>query len=115
AMELRAGGPFIAQAEVVSGGLAEEGRSLLTGFFRKLRGESRKGTGWWFGSVSPLTHCEGCFYNMKLEYAGGFVPYSGEVSEWLKEAVSKTVVRVTPVPWVRIPPSPPNQRFSAYS
>ena len=53
-------------------------------------------------------------YNMKLQYAGGFVPYRGEVSEWLKEAVSKTVVRVTPVPWVRIPPSPPNQRFSAF-
>jgi hypothetical protein len=28
------------------------------------------------------------------------------VSEWLKEAVSKTVVRALPVPWVRIPPSP---------
>src|SRR5450759_4021417 len=33
----------------------------------------------------------------------------GEVSEWPKETVSKTVVGVSP-PWVRIPPSPPNER-----
>jgi hypothetical protein len=31
----------------------------------------------------------------------------GEVSEWPKETVSKTVVGVSP-PWVRIPPSPPD-------
>ena len=30
---------------------------------------------------------------------------SGEVSEWLKEAVLKTAIRET-VSWVRIPPSP---------
>ena len=28
--------------------------------------------------------------------------------EWLNRAVSKTVVPVTPVPWVRIPPPPPH-------
>ncbi|MBO2533575.1 tRNA-adenosine deaminase [Planifilum fulgidum] len=44
-MNLLADGRFNHQAEVVSGVLAEEGGSLLTGFFRKLRGESRKGTG----------------------------------------------------------------------
>ena len=32
--------------------------------------------------------------------------FYGEVREWLKRAVSKTVVQET-VPWVRIPPSPP--------
>jgi hypothetical protein len=39
--------------------------------------------------------------------------YFGEVSEWFKEAVSKTVVREFPVPWVRIPPSPPNAKSFA--
>ena len=37
------------------------------------------------------------------------IPYNvhGEVSEWPKETVSKTVVGASP-PWVRIPPSPPS-------
>jgi hypothetical protein len=62
-----------------------------------------------FASVSLLTGGDFCFYNMELSRAilgDAFTGY-GEVSEWLKEAVSKTVVRATPVPWVRIPPSPP--------
>ena len=33
--------------------------------------------------------------------------HHGEVQEWLNWTVSKTVVRAT-VPWVRIPPSPPD-------
>lgn len=33
--------------------------------------------------------------------------HSGEVAEWLKAAVLKTVERVIHVPGVRIPPSPP--------
>ena len=36
---------------------------------------------------------------------------SGGVREWLNRAVSKTVVPVTPVPWVRIPPPPPNGKI----
>jgi hypothetical protein len=46
--------------------------------------------------------------------AGSFplTPERGEMAEWLNAAVSKTVVRVTPVPWVRIPLSPPDVSFS---
>ena len=32
---------------------------------------------------------------------------AGEVAEWLNAAVSKIVLQVFPVTWVRIPPSPP--------
>lgn len=37
----------------------------------------------------------------------GFAGCCGEVAEWFKAAVLKTAVRES-VPWVRIPPSPPN-------
>src|SRR5215510_11397881 len=36
-------------------------------------------------------------------------PLCGEVREWLNRAVSKTVVPLR-VPWVRIPPSPPEKK-----
>src|SRR5215208_4274152 len=38
----------------------------------------------------------------------------GGVREWLNRAVSKTVVRVTPVPRVRIPPPPLSQPRQAF-
>ena len=38
-------------------------------------------------------------------YTRTIVHIAGEVSEWFKESVLKTVVSVR-VPWVRIPPSP---------
>ena len=34
---------------------------------------------------------------------------AGEVAEWLNAAVSKIVLQVFPVTWVRIPPSPPEK------
>ena len=37
------------------------------------------------------------------------VPKRGEVREWLNRAVSKTV-EPSRVPWVRIPPSPPENK-----
>ncbi len=36
-------------------------------------------------------------------------PVYGEVVEWFKAAVLKTAV-VVRLPWVRIPPSPPNEK-----
>ena len=42
-------------------------------------------------------------YNMALH----FLMLRGGVAERLNAAVLKTVVRATPVPWVRIPPPPP--------
>ena len=38
---------------------------------------------------------------------------AGEVAEWLKVAVSKTVVGLN-LPWVRIPPSPPGPSSLLY-
>ena len=36
---------------------------------------------------------------------------AGEVAEWLNAAVSKIVLQVFPVTWVRIPPSPPESNL----
>ena len=50
--------------------------------------------------------------------APGPVPHAaplGEVSEWLMELVSKTSVRFSTVPGVRIPPSPVFRLFSGVS
>ena len=41
-----------------------------------------------------------------MRLAASYMSRDGEVPEWSNGTVSKTVVRVT-VPWVRIPPSPP--------
>ena len=38
----------------------------------------------------------------------------GEVLEWSNRTVLKTVVQVS-VPWVRIPPSPPEKLFIKYT
>src|SRR5687767_13408357 len=49
----------------------------------------------------PLTICD------RLENAVKVLAPSGRVAEWLKAPDSKSGVRVT-VPWVQIPPLPPN-------
>jgi hypothetical protein len=42
------------------------------------------------------------------DLAGPLLIEYGEVSEWLKELVSKTSGGLKSSPWVRIPPSPPS-------